>query len=312
MKGMRNMAKKGTKIAVTYIVTILATFVIIGGIFWILMQNLLFPEVKEQDRPEIEPLTDTEEYVPSPDDSKTALFIFDSAKRLSGSCFMVVRMAVEDRRLVIMPIPSDTYALVDGSENSIYEFYRTGGTTKAVSAAESMTGLTIDYYVKLDNDSFRTFVDIFGGADADIPYNLIYEDPDTGEETVFLEGETYVTSEDMIKLFTYPLYNSGEEYRAKTFGLIVSELINGNISSEFANNIDNYFSMVINSSAETNFTAYDYSEQSAAMKYVAGNPEKVAKLVPVSGSYNENGLYVIDENFVKAIPEWMGIETYEE
>ena len=102
---MRNMAKKGTKIAVTYIVTILATFVIIGGIFWILMQNLLFPEVKEQDRPEIEPLTDTEEYVPSPDDSKTALFIFDSAKRLSGSCFMVVRMAVEDRRLVIMPIP---------------------------------------------------------------------------------------------------------------------------------------------------------------------------------------------------------------
>ena len=65
-------------------------------------------------------------------------------------------------------------------------------------------------------------------------------------------------------------------------------------------------------SAETNFTASDYSEQSAAMKYVAGNPEKVAKLVPVSGSYNENGLYVIDENFVKAIPEWMGIETYEE
>ncbi len=309
MKGMYCMAKKSTKIAVTYIVTILSTFVIIGGIFWILMQQLLSPKEEKESTPSIDPLASTEEFVPSPEDSKTTLFIFDSAKRSSGVCFVIVRMDVDDRKLIVMPVPSDTYAKLDGTENSIYEFYRTGGTSKAVSAAEAMSGLDMDYYVKLDNESFMTFVDIFGGVDVHIPYNLIYTDPDTGEDTIFHEGDTYLTSNDLCKLFTYPLYTSGEEYRAKTVGLYVTELINGNVSSGFADNINDYFSMVINSSIETNFTAYDFSEQSDAMKYVADNPDKIAKLVSVTGSYNENGLFVLDENFVKAIPEWMQIST---
>lgn len=312
MKGMNNMAKKSAKIAVTYVITILATLLIIGGICYFLLDQILNPAPKEQALPSIEPVISGGDYVPSPNDSKTSLFIYDSAKSKSGSCFVIVRMIAEDQNIVIMPIPADTYAKVNGTENSIYEFYRTGGTGRAVSAAESALNIDIDYYVKLDNNSFETLIDLFGGVDFDVPYNLIYTDPATGEEIILREGESYLDSNGLKKLFTFPEYRSGEEYRAKMIGIALLDLINSNVVSGFSNHIDDYFSTVINSTIETNYTAYDFAEQSKAMKYVADSPDRIAQLVSVSGEYDENSLFVLDENFVKAVPEWLKIRSGEE
>lgn len=303
------MARKSAKIAVTYVVTILMTLLIIGGIGYLLLQNILDPKEEDKKRPSIEPIADisSEEYVPSADDSKTALFIFDSEKRLSGCCFLIVRMSADERRLILMPVPANTYAEADGTSDSIYEFYRTGGTANAVKAIETLMNIKIDHYMKLDDKSFGVMIDIFGGVDVDIPYNLMYSNQDTGEETIFREGNIFMTSEDLRKLFTYPLYNSGEEYRAKIMGIALTDLINDNVTSGFSENIGDYFSAIINSSVETNYTAYDYAEQSDTMKYIAESQDRIASLVTVTGSNDENSLFVLDESFKAAIPEWLRI-----
>ncbi len=297
------MAKKGTKIALTYFITIIVTLVVIGGICYMLLKEITSPQEQKTEIPELELTADTSSYVPSAENNKTTLFIFDSAKRLSGCCFLVVRMIADEQRLVLMPLPADTYAEIDGKADSIYEFYRKGGAPQAVTAAENAAGIDIDYYVKLNDESFYAIADIFGGVDFDIPYNLIYTDPDTGEETIIREGSVYLDSKLLRKVITYPLYNSGEEYRAKIMGVAVNDLINKNVSETFANHIDEYFSTVINSSAETNFTAYDYEEQSAAMKYVASNEENVSRFVAVTGEYNEDSLFVLDPDFLKSLTE---------
>lgn len=297
------MAKKGTKIALTYFITIMVTFIIIGGICYMLFRELTAPKKQEEDIPDIERMTTADSYVPSAENNKTTLFIFDSEKRSSGCSFMVIRMIADEQRLVVMPLPSDTYAYVNGTEDSLYEFYRKGGTAQAVLAAENALGVKMDYYMKLNNESFAVLADIFGGVDFDVPYNLVYSDPDTGEETIVREGSTYLDSELMRKVINYPLYDSGEEYRAKITGVIINDLINRNIEKDFSSHIDDYFSAVINSSAETDFTAYDYEEQSQAMKYVAGNDERVSQLVIVTGEYNGKSLFVLDENFLKSLPE---------
>lgn len=300
------MARKGAKIALTYFITIIVTLIVIGGVGAFLLKSLLDPPEKER-----LPETNTEqlllgsEYAPTIENNKTTLFIFDSEKRMSGCCFMVVRMAATERKLMFMPLPADTYANVSGEENSLYEFYRTGGTAAAVKAAEAATGVKMDYYLKLDNDSFTVLADIFGGVDYNVPYNLTYSNPNTGEETVFREGETYLDSNSLRKLITFPEFTSGEEYRAKITGVTVTDLVNKNIQSGFSNHIDDYFSTVINSSVETNFTAYDYEEQAEAMKYIAESPDKAAQLVTVIGAYNESSLFVLDENFVKSLTEWL-------
>lgn len=275
-----------------------------------LLQYMLDPPRNTDDEAaEIDRIGAEAGYTPTEADNKTSLIIFDSEKRMSGSCFMIARMIPTERRLVFMPIPADTCARLDGTENSIYEYYRMSGSQKAVKAAEAIFGTEIDYYLKLNNESFSTLVNVFGGVEYNIPYNLIYSNPDTGEEIIFREGETYLESDGLRKLLTYPLYNGGEEYRAKVMGVAVTDLVNKNIAAGFSSHIDDYFSIVINSPVETNFTAYDYQEQSEAMKYIAESYERIASFVSVTGTYNEKSFFVLDESFLQAVPEWLKLET---
>lgn len=307
------MAKKSSKIALTYFITIIVTFIVIGGLGYMLLQYLQNPHADSNaEEVTIMPVDNQQGYVPTEANNVSMLFIFDSEKRLSGTCFMLVRTIATERKLVLMPLPADTAAALDGTENSLYEFYRLGGSQKAVSAAESCTGTKIDYYMKLNNESFSTLVSVFGGIDVNIPYNLIYSNPDTGEETIYREGSMYADSSNLRKILTYPLYTAGEEYRAKIVGVTASDLINKNVISGFSSHVDDYFSAVINSPVETNFTAYDYEEHSDALKYIAESGERIAQLVTVTGAYNDNNLFELDANFVRAIPEWLGLNNYEE
>lgn len=306
------MAKKSSKIALTYFITIIVTFIVIGGLGYLLLQYLQNPHSSGAEEVTISPMDNRQGYVPTEANNVITLFIFDSEKRLSSTCFMLVRTVATERKLVIMPLPANTAATVDGTENSLYEFYRLGGAQKAVSAAENCTGTNIDYYMKLNNDSFSSMVAIFGGIDINIPYNLVYTNPDTGEETIYREGSTYADADVMRKILTYPLYTAGEEYRAKILGIISSDLINKNVTSSFSSHVDDYFSTIINSPVETNFTAYDYEEHSEALKYIASSNERIAQIVMVTGAYNENNLFELDANFVRAIPEWLSLNNYEE
>ena len=306
------MAKKSSKIALTYFITIIVTFIVIGGLGYLLLQYLQNPHSNGTEEVTISPMDNQQGYVPAEENNVITLFIFDSEKRLSSTCFMLVRTVATERKLVIMPLPANTAAAVDGTENSLYEFYRLGGAQKAVSAAENCTGTNIDYYMKLNNESFSSMVAIFGGIDVNIPYNLVYTNPDTGEETIYREGSTYADADVMRKILTYPLYTAGEEYRAKILGIISSDLINKNVTSSFSNHVDDYFSTVINSPVETNFTAYDYEEHSEALKYIASSNERIAQVVMVTGAYNDDNLFELDANFVRAIPEWLGLNNYEE
>lgn len=304
------MAKKSSKIALTYFITIIVTLIIIGGVCWALLNYMLYPDNKGSYEV-IDPISG-EDNVPPPENDKTTLIIYDSEKRMSGCCFLLARTYAAERNLVLIPIPADTYAKIDGTESCIYEFYRTGGTKKAVDAAENALRLNIDYYLKLNDDSFGTLVSIFGGVDFNVPYNLIYTNPDTGEETVFRDGEMYMDYNDLRKIITYPLYNSGEEYRAKMLGVAAADLVNRNVSEGFSSRIDEYFSLVINSSVETDYTAYDYAEQSETLKYIADSGYNIARLVTVTGDYNEEELFVLNDGFVNLVPEWLGISGTEE
>ncbi|MDE6594848.1 MAG: LCP family protein [Oscillospiraceae bacterium] len=309
------MAKKSTKIALTYFITIIVTFIVIGGLGYLFLQYLKNSPADSAENVTISPLDEQQGYVPAEENNVSTLFIFESEKRLSGTCFMLVRTVATERKLVLMPLPADTAATLDGTENSLYEFYRLGGAQKAVSAAENCTGTKIEYYMQLDNDSFASLVSVFGGIDVNIPYNLVYTNPDTGEETIYREGSTYADAGVLRKLLTYPVYTAGEEYRAKMLGITSYDLINKNVTSSFSSHVDDYFSTVINSSVKTNFTAYDYEEHSEALKYIASSNEHIAQLVMVTGAYNENNLFELDANFVRAIPEWLSLNNlnnYEE
>lgn len=304
------MAKRSSKVILTYVITIVLTLLITGGICYFAFSSILSGnDKKPSDTSEndiaLQPMTALGDYTPSAEDARTVLLILDAEKRESGSCFLVARFLPVEEQFVLLPIPSNTSISSGENEETIYNIYRNGGTKKAVEAAESCLGISIDKYIKFNKTSFSVIADIFGGIDYDIPYNLVYDNPDTGEATVLKEGRQFLDSTSLRKVLTYPNYTQGEEYRSKCLGVAINDLVTHGTSnsSNFANNLDDYFVAVINSDIDTDITAYDYDEVKKAMKFVIKNSSQISTFILSSGVENENGHYVIDEKFLATLPE---------
>lgn len=308
------MAKKSSKIVLTYIITIIFTLVVTTIICYFAYSSIFLDENDNKSSDNInniqlEPMTVLGDYTPSAADARTILLILDAEKRESGSCFLIARFIPTESQFVFLPIPSNTVAAVDGEEDTIYNIYRNGGTKKAVSAAESCLNLKIDKYIKFNRSSFSTIADIFGGIDYDIPYNLVYDNPDTGESTVLKSGRQFLDSTNLRKVLTYPNYTQGEEYRARCLGVAVNDLVTKGTSNQtsFANNLDDYFVTVINADIDTDITAYDYDEVKKAMKYVIKNSNSISTFILSSGTTDEDGRYILDEKFLATLSQLLAL-----
>lgn len=299
------MAKRRTKIAATYFLTIIISLVVIGGAAYFGITKYLSSTSNSNDNV-IKPVENTSpvsgaDYAPTAADCQTLLAIYEPEKRLTAACFMLVRFAATENQIVLCPMQSDICTELDGKSNTLYEFYRIGGSTEAVKAVEKATGIKIDRYIKFNRDSFTLFSNYMGNISYDVPYNLIYENPETGESTVIKEGEQILDAVSLRKVLTYPLYSGGEEYRAKVVGSIAASLINSGATGILHDAMDSVFTDVINSDIETNITRYDYDEKVTAMKYVIEKNRSPAQLIIPSGSYNENNCYVLEDSFLNAL-----------
>jgi anionic cell wall polymer biosynthesis LytR-Cps2A-Psr (LCP) family protein len=267
------------------------------------MNNVLFKPSNTDDENAPDYADAGGSYTPVDGDSQTLLLIVDTAnaaKSRTATCFVIIKTLPTKRELMILTLPGDTYAAVGGTGNTIYEYYRTEGALSAAKAVESSIGLAVDKYLKVNRDGLETLINIFGGVDYDIPYNLVYEEPG-GEDIIIREGRSYLDADSIRKLITFPAYRSGEQYRAATTSQVAAELINKNVSAGFSERIDGYFNTVINSGVETNITAYDYAEKAAAIKYIAESKDKIANVIRPSGDYDENGYFILEPNFVQAV-----------
>ncbi len=305
------MSKKSAKIAATYFVTIIFSLLLIGGAgYFILTRFMLDDNDNNKITPAqtAAPVTSADEYEPTAADSQTLLFIYEEEKKLSSSCFVLARFIPAESKVAIAPLQSDTCLTVDGSTNTLYEFYRLGGSADAVKAVESTFKINIDKYMVMSSESFTTFSNFMGNISYDVPYNLIYEDTATGDTTIVKSGTQTLDSVTLKKVLTFPEYKSGEEERARVVGTIVTELINSGADGILRDGMDAVFNDIINSDIETDITRYDYDESKTAISYVIDNSSSPAQLVLPSGTYNDNGCYVPDESFISVLPKLFSIE----
>lgn len=305
------MSKRSAKIAATYFITIIMSLLLIGGGGYLFITKYLSDEPETDGMDDIvlqDSSVNNEEYVPVFGDGRTVLFIYEAEKSQTSTSFLLARFAPADNKAVLVPLQTDIACELDGNANTLYEFYRTGGTYEAKRAVEKFTGLTVDRYLKFSKDSFTLFSNFMGNVEYDIPYNLIFENSSTGESTVVKSGNQILDSNTLRKVMCYPNYNGGEEYRAKVVGNLAAELLNSGCRGILRDGLDAVFTDIINSDIETDITRYDYEEDKSAINYVLENTSAPAQLVIPSGAYNENGCYLLDEAFVDSLPRWFVME----
>jgi len=92
---------------------------------------------------------------------------------------LLARFAAGQVRL--LSIPRDTLVHLEGhEEGKINGAYAYGGVDLAREAVSQVTGVPVDYYVKVDLAAFREAVDLLGGVWYDVPKPMYYEDPTDG------------------------------------------------------------------------------------------------------------------------------------
>lgn len=305
------MAKRSTKIALTYVITIVGAMAAIVGAGFLAIKyysGSTPPMEGITPQTEVTMVNSESEYLPEPGFGKTTLIIYEAQQKMSSVSFVLTRFVPYENKLVVVPMQSDICTVSDGSTNTLYEFYRLGGSTGAVKAVEAATGIPVDNYMKFTSENLSSFTNYMGNIDYEVPYNLVYEDSATGSSTVIKAGVHTLDSDMLTKLVTFPLYNGGEEYRAKVVGTISVSLINSGAKGYLQTGRENVFNSVMNSGVETNITRYDFEDIDPAFGYVLDNTGTPAQLVIPSGTYNENNCYVLDEEFVNALPRWFSME----
>src|SRR5690606_29379418 len=86
-----------------------------------------------------------------------------------------------DRRtgsIAALAIPRDTRARIPGRAgfDRINVAHAIGGPTLAVQAVESLLGIAIDHYVRVDFAGFEALIDALGGVVIDVEKRMYYED----------------------------------------------------------------------------------------------------------------------------------------
>lgn len=301
------VAKKSTKIALTYIITIVVTVVVILTVGLIMIKTM--NRSGSVSDIEVTSSTEPEVYTPGVLDNQTTLFVLDSEDRLTASAFVLTRLLPSEKKLVIVPLQSDMYATVNGVEGTIYDFYCSDGIQGAKRAVENACGLTVEKYMIFGKSSFETMAAHFETVNHVFSDTLIYENEKTGEVTVIREGNCTLDPTTMRKAFTYPNYKNGETERAAVVGEVVTDLINAS-GDRLRTSMDQIFNGILNSGAETDITVYDYDFKKDALQYMTDNSSECAELVLPSGVYDTEGRYVLDTPFVNSLRSWFSLDIY--
>ncbi len=109
------------------------------------------------------------------------LFGTDGAR---ADTIMVASYDFEKQIVDLISIPRDTYNPVPGHDlqgqnkiNAVYGFPgQDGGSLGLKATMEEVLGIPVEYYVKVNYNGVKAVVDVLGGIEVDVPFDMKYDD----------------------------------------------------------------------------------------------------------------------------------------
>ncbi len=96
-----------------------------------------------------------------------------SSSSYNGDTIMLISVDPETLHATMFSIPRDTYVpMACGGNQTKITHAAWGGTSCMVKTVENFTGLSIDYYVKINFQGVVSLVDILGGITVDVPMDF--------------------------------------------------------------------------------------------------------------------------------------------
>lgn len=108
----------------------------------------------------------------------------------NGDSLMLVTFNPKTFKATMLSIPRDSYVPITclGGKRNKITHSAWGGEKCIIKTIENMTGLTIDYYAKINFNGIVKLVDTLGGVDVDVEYSFCEQDSQRrfGENTIYV------------------------------------------------------------------------------------------------------------------------------
>ncbi|ABO68605.1 Membrane-bound protein [Geobacillus thermodenitrificans NG80-2] len=186
--------------------------------------------------------------------------------------------------MVSVPRDTRTEIIGKGMQDKINHSYAFGGVEMTMATVEHFLDIPIDYYIKVNMESFRDIVDAVGGVTVNNPFAFTYEG------THFPKGEITLNGEEALKYsrmrYDDPRGDFGRQDRQKQ---IIQAIIEKGASFSSLTNYSDVLA-AIGKNIKTNLTFEDMKEIQANYK----DARKQIKQLHITGQGTKiNGIYYL-------------------
>ncbi|MDE6005813.1 MAG: LCP family protein [Oscillospiraceae bacterium] len=287
-------SKKKGHVAIPFLLAFLLGIVGIGGVaMYIFNQISSGADIKKMPSSVVKPTAE---------DNSTLLFVLDEPNDSSPLTFLIARILPEDKRIMLLSLPSNMLSIVDGKQDTLAGFYTTGGIQSTMDAIESEANIKADKYIILNSDSFQKICNIFAGVYYQIP---------VGTQGFADSSEPqYLGPAQIEKLVTNPFFEKGESQRSSIVADVISEMINQTDYDRIVASMDSNFRTLINM-INTDISSIDYSNNKTALKFMYTYGSKICTFRLATGTTSEDGIFVLNADFYDSIEEFFREEETE-
>ena len=118
-------------------------------------------------------------------DSKRVNVLLFGTDGARADTIMVASYDLENQIVDLISVPRDTYHYVPGYDlegqnkiNAVYGFPGDEwGSLGLMNTISELLDIPLEYYVKVNYNGLKAVVDVLGGIEIDVPFDMLYDDP---------------------------------------------------------------------------------------------------------------------------------------
>ncbi|WP_226580641.1 LCP family protein [Halobacillus litoralis] len=216
--------------------------------------------MKELDRGEVSNKR-VEEVNPAKDHTSVLFIGIDDSDKRSGQedapsrsdALVLATFNQDEKSIKMLNIPRDslTYIPEVGYEDKIAHAHAFGGIDATVATVERMLDVPVDYYVRLNFNSFVEVVDSIGGITYDVPFDITEQDSSDQNGAIELkEGTQTINGEEALALARTRKYDS-DLARGERQMKLIQQIFKETMSAKGLSNFDEVLNSV-NNNMKTN------------------------------------------------------------
>ncbi|MFC0187159.1 LCP family protein [Fictibacillus aquaticus] len=216
----------------------------------------------------------------------------DERKGDKGRSDTMILITVNPKQesMLMFNIPRDTRMEIVGKgiEDKVNHAYAFGGTQMAMDTVENFLDVKVDYYMKVNMESFRDIVDAVGGVTVNNPFAFKY-----GGHT-FPEGEQHLDGKQALEYsrmrYEDPKGDRGRNDRQRQ---VISAIINKGASASSITKFDNILE-ILGDNVKTNMT---FDEMKDIQKNYKDARKKVdsTEIIGSGQTINKVWYYIIND-----------------